>query len=175
MPPPQASISALSLISFHDWDICNDMLKRAPEGAYNVTAYFQWRIDHISRVCNGIWSNVLCNNTPTQIIGLFSDHVLASDQMLGVITKPQISDLTTHLFCLSASCQHLRSLASGCQYLGCPRLNSQIEQSSSHMREIPTYLPTLLLIAHTITAHIAVCTMSNWCESIIIWSLPGIS
>ena len=52
------------------------------------------------------------------------------------------------------SCQHLTSLASGHQYLGCLWRKSQIEQSPSHMRpdtwQLRTYIPDSLTVRNSV-------------------------
>ena len=48
------------------------------------------------------------------------------------------------------SCQHLTSLASGHQYLGCLRRKSQIEQSPSHMRPDTWQLRTYTWQSYTV-------------------------
>ena len=80
----------------------------------------------------------------------FSDHI---DQIWVVIRWPRI-------------CQHLSSLANGRQYLGCPGLKYQIEQSSSHMREIPLAAQwSLIAVTHssTVFTQITVYKQFSWC------------
>ena len=101
--------------------------------------------------------------------------ILVFDQIWVVIRWPHIW-FTPHLLCLSAACQHLSSLASGCQYLGCPRLKSQIEQSSSHMRGIPRETQcSLIALMHNSTAFTQISVFSSVVVSSTIWSISWIS
>ena len=90
----------------------------------------------------------------------FPDYI---DQIWVVIRWPRI-------------CQHLSSLANGRQYLGCPGLKSQIEQSSSHMREIPLAAQCCLIaLTHNSTVFAQITVYSSDDVSGTILSITWIS